>query len=261
MSKENKISNIAKNTSFFTFALILQKIITFTYFALLARGLDPSDLGKYYLAISWGSIFLTFVDLGQANVLTREVAKLSLQEEKLRINRLVGTVVAFKIPLAVLSVFSLVLLANLLGYPEITKSLIYMASIIMLLDTMSTSFFAIIRGFHNLKYESIASVLTQVIILLIGVYGLNQGYGVIYLMLVMVLGASFRFLYALFLMVFKWRLTLLPLFDYSKLKSFLLLTAPFALYGIFQKLYTYLDTVFLSKMAWGLLCGFVSSSF
>ena len=47
-----KITNIAKNTSYFTLALILQKVISFTYFILIARALGPEDLGKYYFAIS-----------------------------------------------------------------------------------------------------------------------------------------------------------------------------------------------------------------
>ena len=71
----NKISNLAKNTSFFTLALILQKIIAFVYFTLMARNLPPEDLGKFYLAISLTTMFSIFIDIGLSNVLVREVAK------------------------------------------------------------------------------------------------------------------------------------------------------------------------------------------
>ena len=51
-----KINNIARNTSYLTLALILQKIISFTYFTLLARYVGPVSLGKYYFAISFTTI-------------------------------------------------------------------------------------------------------------------------------------------------------------------------------------------------------------
>ena len=70
-----RITNIAKNTSFFTFALVLQKVVTFVYFTILARNLLPEDLGKYYFAISFATIFMLIADLGLNNVLVREVAK------------------------------------------------------------------------------------------------------------------------------------------------------------------------------------------
>jgi len=78
-----KITNIAKNTSYFTLALILQKVISFTYFVLIARAIGPEDLGKYYFAISFTSIFGIFIDIGQSSVLTREVAKRPDEAEKL----------------------------------------------------------------------------------------------------------------------------------------------------------------------------------
>ena len=66
-----KIANIAKNTSYLTLALVFQKIISFTYFTLLARYIGPASLGKYYLALSFTTIFAIFIDLGFANVLIR----------------------------------------------------------------------------------------------------------------------------------------------------------------------------------------------
>jgi O-antigen/teichoic acid export membrane protein len=59
-----KIASIAKNTSYFTAALILQKVVSFSYFTILARNLIPEDLGKFYFAISFTTIFAIFIDLG-----------------------------------------------------------------------------------------------------------------------------------------------------------------------------------------------------
>src|SRR3989338_3989417 len=115
-----KITNIAKNTSYFTLALVLQKVISFTYFVLIARALGPEDLGKYYFAISFASIFSILIDLGLTNVLTREIAK-----TKDKANAYLGACLAIKLPLSVLTGLLIIILANLLGYAELTKILIY----------------------------------------------------------------------------------------------------------------------------------------
>src|SRR3989338_10171951 len=67
--------SIAKNTAFMTGASIAQKIISFVYFTLIARSIGVEGTGKYFLALSFTTIFVVFVDLGLSNVLVREAAK------------------------------------------------------------------------------------------------------------------------------------------------------------------------------------------
>ena len=239
-----KIQNIAKNTSYFTLALILQKVITFAYFAILARNLSPDDLGKYYLALSITSMFIIFIDLGQANVLTREVAK-----SKEKAKNFLQTIIAIKLPLIVLSVILVIILSFSLGYEELTKRLIYIALICMVLDSLSTTFFAVIRGFHNLKYESVISVIYQVIVLIFGLLSLKIGLGLEYLMLVLALASVLKFIFSGLLIVFKYKLSLFPIFQKTEIKFLFSLSVPFALYGIFQKIYMYLDTILISVLA------------
>src|SRR3990167_2773138 len=102
-----KITNIAKNTSYFTLALVLQKIISFTYFVLIARAIGPADLGKYYFAISFTSIFGIFIDIGQSSVLTREVARRPNDTA-----RLFSSVFLIKLPLALLSMLAVTSIIN-----------------------------------------------------------------------------------------------------------------------------------------------------
>ncbi len=158
-----KVTNIARNTSYFTFALILQKIISFTYFTLIARALGPEDLGKYYFAISFTTIFAIFIDLGLANVLTREIAKSKEQAEKLLAN-----IIAIKIPLTFIATISAIIIVNLMGYSSVVRQLVYLSAICMILDSFTSTFFSTLRGFHNLLYESIASVIFQIIVIITG---------------------------------------------------------------------------------------------
>jgi len=239
-----KVTSIAKNTSYFTFALVLQKIISFTYFALIARSLGPADLGKYYFAISFTTIFGIFIDFGIANVLTREVAKY-----RNKANDLLGSVLAIKLPLTFLSLLSLVVIINLMGYPELTRDLVYLSAICMILDSFTLTFFSVIRGFHNLFFESIAAVVFQAIVLSFGLTFLYAGLSLRWLMVALATASSFNFLYSGILIWRKWKIKIMPKFNYALIKLIIKITIPFGLFAIFQKIYTYLDSVLLSVLA------------
>jgi len=239
-----KISNIAKNTSYLTLALILQKIISFTYFTLLARYVGPANLGKYYFALSFTTIFAIFIDLGFANVLTREVAK-----DADRSGHWFSNIISLKVPLAFLSLAAVFILINLLGYDPLTRNLVYICSICMVLDSFTSTFFAVIRGYHNLKYESISSVVFQLIVLVFGYGALLLGGGLIPAMFALALASIFNFSFSLAILKKKLKIAIKFAFDKLLIKEILIISWPFAVYAIFQRLYTYLDSVFLSVLA------------
>ncbi|MFA5024343.1 MAG: flippase [Patescibacteria group bacterium] len=239
-----KISNIAKNTSYLTLALILQKIISFTYFTLLARYLGPADLGKYYFAISFTTIFAIFIDLGFANVLTREVAKDQTKAEKW-----LGNVLTLKIPLALIALAAVFILINVLKYDPLTKSLVYISAISMVLDSFTTTFFAVVRGFHNLKYESISSIIFQIIVLTVGYSALLLGGGLIPAMAALALASLYNFIYSGVIIKNRLKMTVRFIYDQPLVKEIVKISWPFAVYAIFQRLYTYLDSVLLSVLA------------
>jgi len=239
-----KINNIAKNTSYLTLALILQKIISFTYFTLLARYVGPASLGKYYFAISFTTIFAIFIDLGFANVLIREVAKNSERAQKWLSNILV-----LKIPLTILALAVVFVLINVLDYDSITRNLVYISCICMVLDSFTTTFFSVVRGFHNLKYESISSVIFQLIVLIFGYGALLAGGGLVPAMFALALASTFNFTYSLIVLKSKIKISLKLIYDKVLTKEILKVSWPFAVYAIFQRLYTYLDSVLLSVLA------------
>ena len=252
----NKVSSIAKNTSYLTLALIFQKIISFTYFTLLARFIGPEYLGKYYLAISLTTIFAIFIDLGFSNVLTREVAK--NREES---SKWLGSILALKIPLSFLTLLSLIIIVQVIGYDSLTKTLIYVSAISMVLDSFTNTFFATTRGCHNLKYESIASVIFQLIVLFFGYGALLLGGGLIYAMIALALASLFNFIYSFVVVYRKIKIPIKLYFDKLFFKKIFIITWPFALFAIFQRLYTYLDSVLLSILAGDVQVGLYQVAF
>ncbi len=240
----NKINSIARNTSYFTAALVMQKIISFTYFAVLARNLAPEDLGRYYFAISLTTIFAIFIDLGLANVLTRETAK-----DKGNAGNYLGNIILIKLPLMLFSVLSVILYVNLLGYPAFTKNLVYIALIPMVLDSFTLSFYALIRGFHNLKYESFGSIIFQLIVFSFGLSALKFGFSLNYVLSALALASIFNFLYSFYFLKFKIKAQINLKLNKPLIQKIILIALPFAAYAVFQRMYMYLDTVLLSRLA------------
>ena len=239
-----KINNIAKNTSYLTIALIMQKVISFTYFAFLARNLGPENLGKYYFALSFTTIFAIFIDLGFINFLTREVAKKQEAAEKL-----LGNILSIKLLLTFLTTIIVAVMINLFNHDQLTKDLVYISIICMVLDSFTTTFFATIRGFHNLKYESIASVIFQLIVLSFGLVAMCLDLNLRLILGTLALASIYNFIYSFWVLHHKIGIKLQLLYDAELIKSIFKISLPFAFFAIFQRLYTYLDSVFLSIMA------------
>ncbi|MFZ2310466.1 MAG: flippase [Patescibacteria group bacterium] len=239
-----KIHNIARNTSYLTLALILQKIISFTYFIILTRALGVASMGQYYAAISFTTIFAIFIDLGFANTLTREVAK-----DQAKATDWLGNVVALKIPLSLITIILAVIFAFIFGYDSLSFQLILISAISMVLDSFTSTFFAAARGFHNLKYESIASVIFQLIVLVFGYLALFNGYGIKMAMAVLALASIFNFIYSFFIVRYRLNLIWRPVWQKEFVKNIFRISWPFALFAILQRLYTYLDSVMISVLS------------
>lgn len=238
------MANIAKNTSYFTLALVLQKIISLTYFTIYARALGPADLGQYYFAISITSIFSIFIDFGLGNVVTREVAKFP---EKAR--SILASTIAVKLPLALITVLAVIAWSFIWGYNPMTRQLIYICSIAMVLDSFTGIFYAVIRGFHNLKFESISSILFQLIILLLSLVILKRGGSINWLMGALLAASLFNFIYSFTVIKSFWKISVAPIWDRPLIRKLFGMALPFGLFVVVQRFYTYFDSVLLFKMA------------
>src|SRR3989339_40467 len=235
--------SVTKNTTFLTGAYVWQKLLSFVYFVLVARFIGVENLGKYTFAISFATLFAVLLDLGFNSALIRESAKF-----KERAADYLSSILSVKIITAIL-VYALVAVAiNLLGYPPLTKLLVYLAAIPMVFDQFANTFWGAFRGQQNLRYEALNIVINQVIILVVGLGVLFFKLPLPYLMLPFILASAFSMIFAGVsvrrVLAIKYR----PMFDTALLKTILKIAVPFALIAIFSRVYGYIDSVMLSKM-------------
>lgn len=249
-------TKVAANTTWFTLALILQKIISFVYFTYLARVLGAASLGQYVFALSFIAIFSIVIDFGTNHFITREVAKEQTQAQKLY-----GNILSFKVFSSLLAIGLVVLFINVLGYPLLTKQLVYMTSALMVIESLVISSYAIMRGFYNLKFESLGTIGVQVVVAVAGISVLQVTKDLRMLMLVLV-GANFlNLVYITALLVKRLNLKVRALVDLVYWRNIFKVVLPFALAAGFNKIYGYFDQVLLSKLASDAALGFYAVAY
>lgn len=235
--------SIAKNTTFLTLAYIFQKLFAFVYFTLVARFIGATDIGVYTFAISLTTIFSVFIDFGLSSVLTREAAKF-----KDKANEYLNNIISVKIVLAVLSYLAVAVVINLLGKPAISQTMVYLAGLVMISDSFTLAFFAVFRAYQNLKYEAIGIAINQIVILAVGLTGIFLKFPLYILVLALLAGSTFNFLYSLILLKVKLKFNFKLIWDKSVLKTLFKIALPFALAGIFVRVYSYIDQILLSVL-------------
>lgn len=241
-------NTLTKNTSTITIALSIQKVIAFAYFAYIAQHVGDDNVGKYTYALSITAIFGIFIDFGLGPLLTREIAK-----HTERVRELLSRIVALKLILAVffvLLIFPAVsVLDSIREIPGDTKLFIWIGIAIMLLDSATFTFYSVLRGLRQLTYESYGILLYQVIIVTVGAISVFFGRPVLYVVLAILAGSLFNFLYSLSLLLFRLREAPVPRWEFSTMPKTLRIAAPFAIAGIFFKLSGTIDVVMLGTLA------------
>ncbi len=233
---------VTQNTSFLTLASVLQKIISFVYFTIIARIIGVENTGQYFFAIAFTTIFTVVADFGLGPVFTREVARAPEKSEKY-----LNTVITTKILFGLAAYLLVVLFANLLNYPMLTKHLIYLSGITMFFDNLHAGYYALFRARKNLVYEAIGLVGSQFLTLVIGTVALVLKWSLIWLIIAYTIPAFLNFIFSGLSAkrVFK----LKYYFSLSKdiLKWLLPMALPFAIAGLLGRLYSYSDSILMSK--------------
>jgi O-antigen/teichoic acid export membrane protein len=235
---------VAKNTAYLVAAFVGQKVLSFVYFTLAARAVGVEGVGKYIIATSFTTIFSVFVDLGLSNVLVREVAKFP---EKA--GTLLSNVLGIKVILATCAVIAVEFVSNLLGYPSDVRTMIAIASVVMVLDSIHLIFYAVMRGLQNLRYEAVGVVTGQAVTICAGAIFFSLHLPLPFLIVALLCGSTWNVIWSWSILLRKFPIRFSLAFDPVIVKFLRDVTVPFALAGIFSRVYSYADSLMLSKLA------------
>ncbi len=241
---------VTKNILYLTSSYIFQKILTFIYFIFLARLLGPEDAGKYLFAVSFAMAFSILTDLGLNTTFIREVAK-----NKERLELYLGNILSLKIILSIFTFLILVLSIGLFNKPPLIQFLVYLAGISILFDSFAHLFYGIFRAYQNLKYESKGVILHQSLVFVLGLIVLFLRLPLPFLMLTLIVASFFFFVYPLILSLKKLKIKIRFNLDKKIFIPLLIIALPFALTGVFDRLYAYFDAIALGKLVGDIYVG------
>ena len=235
--------NLAKSTVFYTMALAIQKVLSFGYIVFLARSIGVENMGRLSFALSFTTIFAILLDFGVTQILIKESAR-----DKANSQKYLANTIGFKVIVSVLVYGLVAILINLMGYPSLVRQMVYLAGVVMILDSFTLSFYGIFRGHHTLKFESLGTVINQFLVIAVGVLVIKYNLGMVALVGAYLVGAFFNFLFASGFMRRQLGVLSSISFDWPFIKKLIGYALPFAIAGIFGRIYSNIDMVFLSKL-------------
>ncbi|MBI4117499.1 MAG: flippase [Parcubacteria group bacterium] len=236
--------SLAKNATFLTFAYVGQKIFSFLYFTLITRFIGVEATGMYTFSLSFAGLFAVFVDLGFTPILIREVA-----QDRKRAASYLSAICVVKSFLSALVAAMLGISLFFLQKPFDMKLMIALALLTMILDAFTLSFWGVFRGFQNLRYESMAIIVSQAITLLVGTGALLLHAPLYTLLFALLVGSVFQIIWSAALLRNKLGVAIKPYRDVSLMKKITVLSIPFALSAVFARLFGLSDQLLLAFLS------------
>lgn len=229
---------IAQNASRLLIATAGQKILAFVAFTIAANFVGPAVIGEYFYAVAITSIFVTIGDLGLTPVVIRAIA--SDAEKGKRFFDAALRLKAILVPAAVVAVM-------LFGFIRGIDRSVFVTLLIMVLvmsaDSLHLLFYGVLRGKQILRYEASGMFIGQILTTIVAVSAALLGWGAPGLACALLVASSWN-------LGWSWMKTggtgvQRVKASRSDLYAIVRQALPFALAGIFVKMYSYLDTLMI----------------
>lgn len=232
---------LAKNTLFLTAASIGQKVIALVYFFLISGYLGTEDTGGYFLALAMVTTIGVIDDIGLTSVLIRGIAS-KPDEAKSWLRNILGFK-AFTIPFTVVLAFVIPALA---GFDAEGAYLVQIAIAIMIADTLSLTFYGVLRGLQSLKYESLGIFVGQSITSIVGITLVVTGEATLPLLIVaLIVGSVWNLVFSAVHVARRLGAgAFVP--AYTMGNKPLTMALAFFLSAVFVKIYSYVDSFILN---------------
>lgn len=229
---------IAQNAAWLLVATTAQKLLAFLSYTIAARLVGPFVIGEYFYSVAVTSTFVVLADLGLTPVVIRAIAA-GAEEGR----RLLAAALRFKvalIPIAVLSSLVFVLVSGASATIVLTAAI---ATLVLSADATSLLLYGALRGRQRLQYEAAGMFAGQVLTAITAVSAALLGWGAPGLAFALLVASSWNAGWAWYQVR---RQGVTPLKPHWGDAGMLARQAvPFALAGIFVKVYSYLDSIML----------------
>lgn len=229
---------IAKNAAWLMLATTGQKLIAFVAFTITARLVGLTITGEYAFSIAVTSIFVIIADLGMTPVVIRAIAS-GAEEGK----RLLGAALRLKallIPIAMMCALAYVVVGKASPVILLTTSI---ACLVMAADALHLLLYGSLRGKQKLQYEAVGMLVGQSLTAITAVSAAVLGWGAPGLAAALLIASVWNVAWATMQTRLQGIVAIAP--HRGDFKALIHQAIPFALAGVFVKVYSYLDSLML----------------
>lgn len=246
---------ILKQTSWLVSGQVLTKAIGFFYTIFLARNLGVSDFGLFSVGLAYFAIISSISDFGFNRYLIREISKEEGGKWEIICNLLILRLTIVCLFFGVFSTF-----LYLFDQDKMRVSVILLSSLAVLPQTIALTFDGVFIALRKLQFSALAAVISSLSTVSLGLFLINQGFGVYGAINALILG---QFLFAIvFLILIKFHMGIkLSDIKLSVIKKALGGSLPYGLLGILGLLYFRIDTVMLSYLRGSFETGIYGASY
>ncbi|MCK4252421.1 flippase [candidate division WOR-3 bacterium] len=208
----------------------------------LARCFGDVAFGKYSFALAFTALFAVLMDLGFNQLTIREVAR-----DKTLAKKYMGNILIIKLLLSIIFFVLVVAAVNLMHYPSDTKTIVYIFGASTVLGSFSQLFRAIFHAFEKMEYDSLLTIIRQIIVVSIGLTLLFLGYDLIQVVSVYLIGGVINVVFSFIVTVKKFAKPKFEI-DITFWKRTIITAIPFSLTVVFISIFDKIDIVMLSMM-------------
>jgi len=244
------IRRLISNTSFSLLSNSIRIGTNLIIFIIIARVLTIENFGKITFSITFTTLFLYLASFGLNRLAILEISFNRTLCDIYFINGLVSKAI---LSLATLATAWLII--NLMGYPPLTKQLVYLLSISVIIYSYIDYLYALFRGIEKLEYETIVTFINNLLLVISIILFLKLGYGVIGIALAFIFSRLLAFLIALGVYRFEVKKIAFH-FDYQFCKEIFRKAIPFALLATLTAVLFDIDTILLSYLKGDQLVGY-----
>jgi len=238
----NTARRIAFNFLSLTSAEVISKILQIFVFIYLARAFGKDGFGIFSFGLSFAFIIVIFANFGLSTLLVREISRNKRLASKYLSNALIS-----KIFLSILTFLLTYVFLNIMDYTPETKIVAYIMVIFAVIQSYTDLFYSIFQAFEKMYYDSIIKVLRMIILTTLVYYAIKNNMGLVISSLIFPLTEIVILLIASAIVYTKFTKISFN-FNYEFSKSLLKKSSLFSLTIGFAGIYTYIDSVMLSKI-------------
>ena len=236
------VKRISRNIFFQSISEFTVKGLQVLALAYLARYLKEAEFGKFSFAVAFTTIALIFIDLGLNPLFVREISR-----KRELAGKYISHAVVIKSILSFASFIAVMIIVNLMGYPDDIRKIVYVMFASVILKSFTDNFSSIFQAFEEMQWDSLLKIIRAVILTGLVFFSLAKGYSL--LTIVWMYAATEVIVLALcILILFTKFIKSIAKVQKDILVNLAFESLPFALTVLFYSIYFYIDSVMLSYM-------------